>query len=51
MTINELEGINTESKEDKPVDVLLDNTSAVDMSVSFKDTNIIHDIYIIYGIM
>jgi hypothetical protein len=37
-TLNELEDINTESKEDIPVDILLDNMSAVDMSVRFKDT-------------
>jgi hypothetical protein len=39
MTINELvEDIKNESKEDTPFDILLDNKSAVDMSVSFKDT-------------
>jgi hypothetical protein len=36
-TLNELEDITIESKEDKPVGILLDNKSAVDMSVSFKD--------------
>jgi hypothetical protein len=40
MTLHEIEDIKTESKEDKPVAILLDNKSAVDMtSASFSDTN------------
>jgi hypothetical protein len=39
MTLNELEGIKTKSKEDKSVDILLDNNSAGDISVSFKGAN------------
>ena len=38
MTLNHIEGIQEGSKEDLPVDILMDNKSAVYMSVSFKDT-------------
>ena len=38
MTLNELEQVETGGKEDKPIDIFLDNKSAVDMSSSFKDT-------------
>ena len=38
MTVNHLEGIQEGSEDDKPVDIFMDNRSAVDMSISFKDT-------------
>ena len=38
MTLNHIEGIQEGSKDDLPVDIFMDNKSAVDMSVSFKDT-------------
>ena len=38
MTLNHIEGIQEGSKEDLSVDIIMDNKSAVDMSVSFKDT-------------
>ena len=38
MKLNHIEGIQEESKDDLPVDIFMDNKSAVDMSVSFKDT-------------
>ena len=44
MTLNHIEGTQEGSKEDLPVDILMDNKSAVDMSVSFKDTKNAHHI-------
>ena len=38
MTLNHIEGIQEGSDQDLPVDIFMDNKSAVDMSVSFKDT-------------
>ena len=38
MTLNHIEGIKEGSPEDKPIDIFMDNKSAVDMSVTFKDT-------------
>ena len=38
MTLNHIEGIQEGSEQDLPVDIFMDNKSAVDMSVSFKDT-------------
>jgi hypothetical protein len=38
MTLNHIEGIKEGSEQDLPVDIFMDNKSAVDMSVSFKDT-------------
>jgi hypothetical protein len=38
MTLNHIEGIQEGSAQDLPVDIFMDNKSAVDMSVSFKDT-------------
>ena len=38
MTLNNIEGIKEGSKEDLLVEILMDNKSAVDMSISFKDT-------------
>ena len=38
MTLNHFEGIQEGSKEDLPLDILMDNKSAVDMIVSFNDT-------------
>ena len=45
MTLNNIEGIQEGSKEDIPVDILMDNKSAVDMSVSFKDTKYARNIH------
>ena len=38
ITLNHIEGIQEGSKDDLPVDIFMDKKSAVDMSVSFKDT-------------
>jgi hypothetical protein len=38
MTLNHIEEIQEGSKQDLPVDIFMDNKSAVDMSVTFKDT-------------
>ena len=38
MTLNHIEGIKEGSKENLPVYFFMDNKSAVDMSVTFKDT-------------
>ena len=38
MTLNHIEGIEDGSPEDLPVDILMDSKSAVDMSLTFKDT-------------
>ena len=38
MTLNHIEGIKEGSPEDLPIDIFMDNRSAVDMSVTFKDT-------------
>ena len=38
MTLNHIEGVQEGSKDDLPVDILMDKKSAVDMSVYFKDT-------------
>jgi hypothetical protein len=38
MTVNHFEGITEGSPEDLPVDIFMDSKSAVDMSMSFKDT-------------
>ena len=45
MTLNHIEGVQEGSKDDLPVDILMDNKSAVDMSVSFKDTKNAHHIH------
>ena len=45
MTLNRIEGNQEGSKEYLPVDILMDNKSAVDMSVSFKDTKNAHHIH------
>ena len=45
MTLNNIEGIQEGSKEDLPVDILMDSKSDVDMSVSFKDTKNAHHIH------
>ena len=44
MTLNNIEGIQGGSKDDLPVDIFMENKSAVDMSVSFKDTKNAHHI-------
>ena len=44
MTLNHIEGIQEGSKDDLPVYILMDKRSAVDMSVSFKDTKNAHHI-------
>ena len=44
MTLNHVENIKESSPEDKPVDIFMDNRSAVDMSVTFKDTKNAHHI-------
>ena len=42
-SLNHTEGIQEGSREYFPVDILMDNKSAVDMSISFKDTkNVCH---------
>ena len=38
MTLNHIEGTQEGSEQDLPVDIFMDNKSAVDMSMSFKDT-------------
>jgi hypothetical protein len=38
MTLNHVEGIEEGSAQDHPIDIFMDNKSAVDMSVTFKDT-------------
>ena len=45
MTLNHIEGIQEGSKKDLLVDILMENKSAVDMSVSFKDTKNAHHIH------
>ena len=45
MTLNHIERIQEWSKEDLPVDILMDNKSAVDMSISFRDTKNAHHIH------
>jgi hypothetical protein len=37
MTLNPIEELEDESKEAKPADIYMDNRSAVDMSITFKD--------------
>jgi hypothetical protein len=37
MTLNHVEEVEDESKEDKQVDICMDNISSVDMSITFKD--------------
>jgi hypothetical protein len=36
--LNHLKKVEGESKEDKPDDIYMDNISAVDMSITFKET-------------
>jgi hypothetical protein len=38
MTLNHIEELEDEFKEDKPVDIYMDNIPAVDTSITFKDT-------------
>jgi hypothetical protein len=37
MTLNHIEEVEDEPKEDKPVDIYIYNRSAVDMGITFKD--------------
>ena len=48
MTLNHIEGIQEGSKEYIPVHILMDNKSAVYMSVSIKDTKNAHHIHRIF---
>ena len=45
MALNHIEGSKEGSKEYLPIDILMDNKSAVDMSISFKDTKNAHHIH------
>ena len=38
MTLNHIEDVKDGSPEDKPIHIYMDNRSAVDMSITFKDT-------------
>ena len=38
MTLKHIEGVQEGSKDDLPVHIFMENKSAVDMSLSFKDT-------------
>ena len=44
MTLNHVEGIEEGSPDDHPVDIFMDNRSAVDMSLTFTDTKNAHHI-------
>ena len=44
MTLNHVENVKEGSPEDKHVEIFMDNRSAVDMSVTFKDTKNAHHI-------
>jgi hypothetical protein len=48
---NHIEEVEDESKEDKPVDIYMDNRSAVDTSITFKNTKNARHIRRIFHVM